>query len=219
MRVMAALAPLACAVVLAALLASPGPAETQATITAPADIQLPTPRTTGGMPLLDALAARQSTRAFSDRTLPPQLLSDLLWAAWGVNRPDGRRTAPSARNWQEIQLYVVLPDGAYRYDAAAHALRGVVTGAVNTGSPGASALNLVYVADTERMGGVPADALDRWAWADAAFIAQNVYLFCASEGLATVVRASINAPAIAGALALPDTHRVVLAQTVGFPAD
>ncbi len=189
----------------------------------PEDIVLPAARTTGGMPLMDALAARRSTRDVSDRPLPPQVLSDMLWAAWGVNRDDGRRTAPSARNWQEIDVYVVMESGTYLYDAAAHILRGVsrddlraVTGA--QAFVATAPLNLVYVADTERMRGVPAGLVDAYAWADASFISQNVYLFCASEGLATVVRAMVDRPAVARALGLPETRMVVMAQSVGYPA-
>ncbi|MBD3235931.1 MAG: SagB/ThcOx family dehydrogenase, partial [Candidatus Eisenbacteria bacterium] len=93
----------------------------------PADISLPSPRTSGGMPLRDALAQRQSTRSFSPAELSPQTLSDLLWAAAGINRPDaGKRTAPSARNWQEVSVYVVTAQGAYRYDAQANLLRAEV---------------------------------------------------------------------------------------------
>ena len=81
------------------------------------EISLPKPVTTGGMPLMEALQKRASGRKFSDRQLTPQEMSNLLWAAWGVNREDGRRTAPSARNIQEITLYVSTRDGVFEYDA------------------------------------------------------------------------------------------------------
>jgi SagB-type dehydrogenase family enzyme len=199
----------------------PGPARAQTPAT-PADLVLPAPNRSGGMPLLDALAARRSTRTFSERALPTQVLSDLLWAGWGVNRDDGRRTAPSARNWQEIDILVVLESGVYQYDAAAHTLRGLAAGHLRAATGGqpfvaTAPLSLVYVADTERMRGAPPDEIDRYAWADAAFISQNVYLFCASEGLGTVVRAAFDRAALAEALGLPDTRRVILAQTVGYP--
>jgi nitroreductase len=189
----------------------------------PARIVLPAPRTTGGMPLLDALRQRRSGRDFADRTLPAQLLSDLLWAACGINRPElGKRTAPSARNWQEIDVYVVLAGGVYLYDATAHALEPVAGGdlrAVAGTQPfvATAPLNLVYVAETSRMEGATPEQSDAYAAADAAFIAQNVYLFCASEGLATVVRASVDRPALARAFGLRPSQRVALAQTVGFP--
>ncbi|MHB8078626.1 MAG: SagB/ThcOx family dehydrogenase [Candidatus Krumholzibacteriia bacterium] len=189
----------------------------------PARIVLPAPRTTGGLPLLDALSRRRSQRNFADRMLPAQLLSDLLWAACGINRADtGKRTAPSARNWQEIELYVALPGGVYRYDAVAHALEPVSGGDLRaaTGTQpyvAVAPVNFVYVAETSRMTGAGPEQIDAYAAADAAFIAQNVYLFCAAEGLATVVRASIDRPALAQALGLHAGQRIALAQTVGYP--
>jgi len=90
-----------------------------------ADIDLPAPQKTGGMPLMEALARRATGRAFDARELSTQQLANLLWAGFGVNRPDGRRTAPSASNMQEIEIYVLLPTGAYVYDAAKHHLRQV----------------------------------------------------------------------------------------------
>jgi SagB-type dehydrogenase family enzyme len=215
-------------VVMAALAAAglsvpggPGLARAQ-TPAAPSDVVLPAPGQSGGMPLLDALAARRSTRTLDDRVLPTQVLSDLLWAGWGINREDGRRTAPSARNWQEIDVLVVLESGVYQYDPVAHTLRGLAAGDLRAAAGGqpfvaTAPLNLVYVADTERMQGAPPDQIDRYAWADAAFISQNVYLFCASEGLGTVVRAAFDRAALADALGLPETRRVILAQTVGYP--
>ncbi len=190
---------------------------------APKDIALPAPVTTGGRPLMDVLADRQTGREYAERELGAQVLSDLLWAAWGVNREDGRRTAPSARNWQEIDLYVVTKDGAYLYDAPENLLRGVKAGDLRGATGGqpfvpTAPLNLVYVAVVERMGNIPPEAIDQYSWADAAFISQNVYLYCASEGLATVVRGAIDRKAIAEAFDLPEGMRVVMAQSVGYPA-
>jgi nitroreductase len=187
-----------------------------------APITLPPPQTTGGKPLMEALKLRSTSRAFAPDPLPPQTVSNLLWAAWGVNRSDGKRTAPSARNWQEIDVVVVLPQGAYVYDAAGNVLKPLVTGDLRalTGEQEFvkdAPLTLVYVADTGRMKGAQAEQVQPWAWADAAFISQNVYLFCASEGLATVVRASVDRLALAKALKLPEHKKVVLAQTVGYP--
>jgi nitroreductase len=194
----------------------------------PGALKLPAPQMDGGMPLMQALKARHTTREFGTKPLPDQVLSNLLWAAFGVNRPDGRRTAPSAANWQEIDIYVVLPQGAYVYDAKANALQLVVaedlralTGrqAVVKDAP----VNLVYVADYARtMGrgtGPGISDEDRIAWTscDVGFIGQNVYLFCASEGLNTFVRAMIDKPALAKALKLRDDQRIILAQSVGYP--
>lgn len=188
-----------------------------------ADINLPAPRMEGGKPLMAALKARQSSRTFSDKPLPPQVLSDLLWAAAGINRTDsGNRTAPSARNWQEVDVYVVLPDGAYRYDAKAHSLKAVVKGDMRkqTGMQpfvATAPVNLVYVADPARMKGASPEDQALYYGADTGFISQNVYLFCASEGLATVVRGLVDRAALAKALNLPDSLKIVLTQTVGYP--
>jgi SagB-type dehydrogenase family enzyme len=186
-------------------------------------IKLPAPKMDGGKPLMQALNARQSAREFSDQKLAPQTLSNLLWAAWGINRPDGHRTAPSASNKQEIDVYVVLPEGAYVYDAKAHALTAVATGDLRaaTGTqpfPATAALNLVYVADMAKAGRPatdPQQALNTGA--NAGFIAQNAYLYCASEGLATVVRASVNKPELAKLLKLRADQVIVLAQSIGYP--
>jgi nitroreductase len=189
----------------------------------PAPIKLPAPVTSGGKPLMDVLKARQSAREFGAEKLSPQVLSNLLWAAWGVNRPDGRRTAPSASNRQEIDVYVTLPEGAYRWDAAANVLNPVATADLRaaTGTqpfPATAPLNLVYVADMSKLNRPSTDPQQMLnVGADAGYISQNVYLFCASEGLATVVRASVAKDALAKALKLEDTQVIVLAQTVGYP--
>jgi nitroreductase len=187
-----------------------------------APISLPAAQTEGGKPLMQALKLRATSRAFAPDPLPPQTLANLLWAAWGINRPqEGKRTAPSARNWQEIDVVVLTTTGAYVYDAAANALKPLVAGDLRAlggvqefvkDAP----LTLVFVADTSRMSG---DAAEKqpMAWADTAFISQNVYLFCASEGLATGVRAMVDRPALAKALKLRDSQLVTFAQSVGFP--
>jgi nitroreductase len=186
-------------------------------------IKLPAPQTDGGKPLMQVLKLRQSAREFGPDRLSPQQLSNLLWAAWGINRPDGRRTAPSASNRQEIDVYVTLPEGAYVYDAKANALTPVAAGDFRglTGTqpfPATAALNLVYVADSTRLARPATDPQQAMnVGADAGLIAENAYLFCASEGLATVVRASIDKPALAKALKLKDTQLIVLAQSVGHP--
>jgi nitroreductase len=187
-------------------------------------MKLPPPRTKGGRPLLDVLKARRSCREFSDRAIEIQVISDLLWAAFGVNRPeDGHRTAPSARNWQEIDIYVALAQGLYRFDATQGQLEPVLGEDMrpHTGLQDFVAkvpLDLVFVADHEKMQGANAQERDFYAAADAGFIAQNVYLFCASEGLATVVRGMINRPALAKRIGLRPMQRIILAQSVGYPA-
>lgn len=186
-------------------------------------LSLPKPQTDGGMPLMQALKNRSTSRAFSPEKLSSQVLSNLLWAAFGVNRPDaGKRTAPSAMNWQEIDVYVALADGLYRYEAAGHRLEPVVSGDLRslTGRQafvGEAPVNLIYVADYSRMGQVSKEERDLYAAADTGFISQNVHLFCASEGLATVVRGSIDRQALAKAMGLRPDQKIILAQTVGYP--
>ena len=190
-----------------------------------ADIALPPPHMEGGMPLMEALKARQTSRAYSPKPLPDQILSDLLWAAFGVNRPDtGKRTSPSARNWQEVDVFAVTENGAYRYDAKANVLRAVAAGDLRklTGPQafvGAAPLNLVYVADVDKMTGSSPEDQALYMGADVGFISQNIYLFCASEGLAAVVRGMVDRDALAKALNLPDNQKIVLAQTVGYPGE
>jgi SagB-type dehydrogenase family enzyme len=187
--------------------------------------QLPAPQTDGGRPLMQALKDRSTSRSFSARKLPPQVISNLLWAAFGVNRPDtGKRTAPSAMNWQEIDVYVSLADGLFRYEAKGHRLDPVLAKDIRAltgrqpfvaGAP----VNLIFVADRARMGKASKEDHDLYAAAATGFISQNVYLFCASEGLATVVRGSIDREALAKAMGLRPDQRVILAQTVGYPPD
>jgi len=209
-------------VALAAHAAAQGPAPAApAAAQELAPVALPAPQTDGGMPLMKALKLRASSRAFAPDPLPLQTLSNLLWAAWGINRPqEGKRTAPSARNWQEIDVVVVNATGAYLYDAKGNVLKPLAAGDLRalTGTQDfvkEAPVNLLLVADTSRMQG--AQGAQPMAYADAAFICQNVYLFCASEGLAVVVRASFDAPGLAKALKLTDKQLVVLAQTIGYP--
>jgi SagB-type dehydrogenase family enzyme len=185
---------------------------------------LPSPNTTGGMPLMNALSARHSTREFDSRDLSDQTLSDLLWAAFGINRPEsGKRTAPSAMNWQEIDIYVALKDGLYLYQAKSHALKRLQDRDIrpHTGNQSFVAdapVNLIYVADTSRMGGVPEEKQIRYGAADTGFISQNVYLFCASEKLATVVRGAVDYDTLREVMDLVPDQRIILTQTVGYPA-
>ncbi len=185
-------------------------------------IVLPRPQTDGGRPLMWALRFRRSTREFKADRLPLQVLSNLLWAAFGVNRPDGRRTAPSAQNWQEIDIYLATADGLFVYDSKAHALNPVLAedlrGATGVQSFTTTApVNLVYVADLSRVG-EGATGQDAYVPVDAGFIGQNVYLFCASESLATVFRGSVDCSALGKRMRLGPNQKVLFAQTVGYPA-
>jgi nitroreductase len=185
-------------------------------------VPLPEPQTEGGKPLFQVLKERHSTREFEAAKLSPQTISNLLWAAAGVNRADGRRTAPTANNRQETDIYVATADGLFLYEPKEHRLRTILTEDVRplAGQQDfvkTAPVNLVYVADYARMGAGPVEGKALYSAAGVGFIAQNVYLFCASEGLATVVRAMIDRPALAKAMKLrPDQH-IVLSQTVGQP--
>jgi SagB-type dehydrogenase family enzyme len=177
------------------------------------DISLPAPQRTGGKPLMDALNERQTTREFSDRELDEQILSDLLWAAYGFNRED-KRTVPSANDRQEFSVYVVLKSGVYVYDAKQNILiqkaKGDFRSKVGKQDFVAIApLNLVYVANLSKndAGG---------ATVDVGFISQNVYLYCASAGLGTVVRGWFEKDEVKAALQLSENEEPILTQTVGY---
>ncbi|MDP2057254.1 MAG: SagB/ThcOx family dehydrogenase [Thiobacillus sp.] len=189
-----------------------------------AALRLLPPEMAGGKPLMQALKARHSTREFDGKPLPPQVLSNLLWAASGVNRPEsGQRTAPSAHDWREIDVYVATAEGAYRYDPPTHTLKCVAAGDIRhlTGVQdfvATAPVNLVYVADLDRMSEASAEDKAFYSATDAGFIAQNVYLYCASAGLAVVVRGLVDRDALGAALGLGRHQRIILAQSVGYPA-
>ena len=185
-------------------------------------IQLPKPQLDIGRPLMQVLKDRSSSRSFSTENLPVQVLSNLLWAAFGVNRPDaGKHTAPSARNWQEIDIYVAMADGLYLYDAKNHMLQPVILGDIRAMAGTQdfvkdAPVNLIYVADFSKTGNATKDDKVMYSAADTGFISQNVYLLCSSEGLATVVRGSINREALAKAMKLRPDQKIILAQTIGY---
>lgn len=184
---------------------------------------LPPAQTTGGLPLMEALRQRHSAREFRPDALTPQQLSDLLWAACGLNRDAlGGRTAPSAMNAQEVDLYVALPQGLYRYEPKAHALQLVVAQDVRrvTGYQDfvdTAPLDLIFVAEHSRMKIVPAAMRESYASVAAGAMAQNIYLYCASVGLATVVRAWFDRQALTQAMGLTPDQQLLLTQTVGWP--
>ncbi len=186
-------------------------------------VPLPAPRREGGLPLLSALYLRRSTRTYSSRSLPAQTLSELLWAAFGVNRPSGDRTAPYWRHVMVIDVYAAMADGVWLYDPAAHELVPHLAADIRAqtglqdfvaGAP----LNLIYVAHGERMAELAPDERRLYCSVDAAFIGQNVYLYCASEGLATVFRGAVDYAKLAKIMHLPDEQFVTFAQTVGYAA-
>ncbi len=190
---------------------------------APQTIRLPKPQMGGGKPLMQALKERQSVREFRKDKLPDQVLSNLLWAANGINRPDsGRRTAPSAHNWQEIDVYLIIAEGVYIYEPKDHVLKLIKDGDLRA-LAGTQAYvqdapaNLIYVADTSRMGNATPQEKEILAAADTGFVSENVYLFCASEGLVTVVREGVDRPALSKAILLGPEQKIILGQTVGYP--
>jgi nitroreductase len=174
------------------------------------------------MPLINALKLRRSTREYADRPLPPQILSDLLWVAFGVNRPSGDRAAPYWRHIMVLDIYLALADGVWLYEPKTHALLPHVTADIRAQTglqdyPATAPLDLAYVAHGEHMTDISPEDRRLYASVDTGFIGQNVYLFCASEGLATVFRGAVDYPKLAHALALPDQQFVTFAQTVGYP--
>ena len=182
-------------------------------------INLPDPQITGGKPLMEALKERSSQRSYSTKKLPLQILSNLLWAAYGVNRPAaGLHTAPTIHNAQEIIIYVSLEEGLYRYEPRANRLDLVLAQdirldtaiAPHQGYTWPAPLNIVYVTDLNIMPGAV------FGYEDTGSICQNVYLYCASAGLSTVVRGAIP-DNLAEIMGLPDNELITLIQTVGYP--
>jgi SagB-type dehydrogenase family enzyme len=186
-------------------------------------VKLPPPRTDGGRPLMQVLKDRSSSRSFSSDSIPVQVLSDMLWAAWGINRQEsGKRTAPSASNRQEIDIYVATSKGVYVYDAVGHILNPVIAEDIRELTGGQpfvkdAPVNLVFVADFSKMGDADENQKYFYAAANTGFISENVYLYCASEGLATVVRGMVDKPVLEAAMKLRPEQKVILAQTVGYP--
>ena len=184
-------------------------------------VKLPAPRTEGGMPLMQALKERKSGRDYSQKELSLQTLSDLLWAGFGVSRADGRRTAPSAANVQEIDIYIAKADGLFRYNAQENALELINPGDIR-GLTGVqpfvkdAAANLIYVADYSKKGRLGTQK-ESWAAMDTGFIAENVYLFCASEGLSTVTRGLFDPEAFSKAMKLRSDQKIILTQSIGYP--
>ena len=191
--------------------------------TKPKQIKLSPPNTVGGKPLMQALKNRQSTKTFTSQNLSLSVMSDLLWAAFGINRPEtGKRTAPSAMNSQEMDIYVVFQDGTYLYEADGHRLvmvseRDVRSLAATQSYARVAPINLIYIADYARMNArIKDEKKSIYAAFHAGAIAQNVHLYCASAGLGAVVRDGVNRKALHKALNLRPEQAIVMAQTVGY---
>ncbi|MCK4641983.1 MAG: SagB/ThcOx family dehydrogenase [Candidatus Marinimicrobia bacterium] len=185
------------------------------------DIQLLPPAFKNNATLMQALQNRKSTRSYIEKELSLQQLSDLLWAANGVNREaSGKRTAPTAHDEREIDVYVATAKGLYLYDADNHFLTLVLKEDIRalTGKQKfvkKAAVNLVFVADYDKIRG-KRKSKDFCSATDTGFISQNVYLYCAAEGLATVVRGWVNRERLAKKMGLRKEQKIILAQTVGY---
>ena len=188
----------------------------------PKAIQLLKPQMGGGSPFMQLLWKRMSSREFSPEPLPVEVLSNLLWAAFGINRSDGRRTAPTASNKQEIDIYVAAANGLYLYDAKGSLLNPILAEDIR-GATGkqdyvkTAAVNLIYVADFSKMNQGSNEDKILLSAAATGLISENVYLYCASEGLAAVVRVNIDKPVLASIMKLRADQNIVLAQSVGYP--
>ncbi len=182
-------------------------------------MSLPPPQLTAGKPLMQVLQQRKTTREMEPDKLSRQQLSNLLWAGFGINRPqEGRRTAPSAMNAQEVDLYVAFPEGLFLYEPSANELKPIMAKDLRekTGQSFSkdASLVLILVADLTRLAKAKPDMRLSYATFDGGCISQNIYLYCASEGLATCVY-DLNRTAVAEALGLKSEQHVVMAQAVG----
>jgi len=183
-------------------------------------IALPPPQTDGGRPLMQVLRDRKTIREISTNALPLQTLANLLWAGFGTNRVDGHRTAPSAMNSQEIDIYVALADGTYLYEPQGHCLQPVISEDVRARTGGqdyvkVAPVALIFVADLSRLVKAKPEERERYAGIDTGYISQNIYLFCASEGLASVVH-ELDRRQLPGLLKLKSDQQLILAQSVGY---
>jgi SagB-type dehydrogenase family enzyme len=184
-------------------------------------IKLPAPDKKGGKPLMQALNERHSSREYADKALTDQQLSDLLWAAYGINRPEeGKRTAPSARNRQEIDLYITTPTGAYVYEAVSHSLieltnKDIRSETGNQEYSKTAAVNILYVLNLDKAADKEEDKAMICACLTSGAIMQNVYLYCASENLGCVLRGFSNTETLKASLKLSDRQKIVTSQSVG----
>ncbi len=188
------------------------------------NITLPAPQPSTSMTLMEALSARHSGRSFSDKAISDQVLSQVLWAACGINRPEtGKITAPSAINAQDILVYVVRADGAYRYEPKTHSLtkvssedlRGAVAGRQSFAAT--APVSLLLVSDHSKFGD-HLNGAQRMGAIDAGYVSENIALACAALGLENVPRMTMDGDALRKTLNLNDTYDLVLNQQIGYPA-
>ena len=187
------------------------------------DIKLPAPEKSGGMGVLEAISNRQSAGDFADVELTREQLSNLLWAAGGVNRDNGKLTYPTASNTQDIIIFAFTKSGAYRYNPKEHSLTLVAEGdhRALTGTPrqafvAKAAVDLLYIQDTTKWPeGRPADVVLNCGFAHTGFSMQNVYLFAASQGWGARTRMNFDREGLKKLLGLTDKHNFTLMQCVG----
>jgi len=185
-------------------------------------VNLPPAQKTGGMPVMEAFQLRKSQRSFSSKELSSQQLSNLLWAAYGINRPDGFRTVPAAKNWYEYDIYVLKSDGWFLYEVGKHSLLKMgnedlrIYGGTQDFVKAAPVI-LVYIADFGRMNDTTDELRKFFSAVDVGYISQNVYLWCASEGLATIVLGQVDKVKVREVLKLRPDQQVILSQPVAFP--
>ncbi len=184
-------------------------------------VPLPPAQKTGGMPLMEAFQLRKSQRSFSSKELTSQQLSNLLWAAYGINRPDGFRTVPAAKNWYEYDIYILKQDGWFLYEVSKHSLLKMgnedlrIYGGTQDFVKAAPVI-LVYVADFGRMNETTDELRKFFSAVDVGYISQNVYLWCASEGLATIILGQVDKAKVREVLKLKPDQQVILSQPVGY---
>ena len=197
-------------------------ATAQTNINAPIDlttfdtIKLISPDTLGGKPLMQVISHRKSDRVFESKNLSLKHLSEILWVANGVNRANGKRTVPSAMAQYPLQTYAVLANGIYFYNPQKHQLEPLVKGdfrnlAGKQAFVDTAPLNLLYIAKARN-----ANDNFQMAMMDVGFCGQNVYLYCASEGLKCVIRAGAREAELLKAMNLDSNYKFILAQTVGY---
>lgn len=185
-------------------------------------IQLNAPNKNRGTTVMKALADRHSEREYASKELSIEDLSDLLWAANGINRPDGKRTAPSALNKQDVDIYVVLKEGAYLYDAQSNSLKPLAKGDHRSAVAGGqdfvneAPVCLVLVSDLSRFGNT-SDHTKLMGAVDVGIVCQNINLFCSAAGLSTVPRATMNIAALKSILKLSDSQLPIMNNPVGYP--
>jgi Nitroreductase len=186
------------------------------------EIKLNDPDKGRGTAVIKALSDRVSVREFNEKALDIQDLSDLLWAANGINRPDGRRTAPTASNKQEIDVYAILPEGAYLYDAEAHSLKPIEKGDFRALVAGpqefaqSAPISLVIVANLEKLGDATLEQTRLIAAVDVGIVCQNINIFCSAVGFANVPRATMNKAELQKVLKLSETQIPLMNNPLGY---